>query len=125
MAIETEIARCELCGEPMPAGEEMFKFHGYSGDCPKPALPSKLSFDTRCLDLAQYFLGSKNLRDKDSEDELAQCVQDAVEGWFADQERKNEAAYERQQQSLMESGGPDDSSYRRDIIAAGRGHLLR
>ena len=27
---------CELCGEPMPAGEEMFKFHGYSGPCPKP-----------------------------------------------------------------------------------------
>ncbi len=36
-----------------------------------------------------------------------------------------EAAYERQQQSLMESGGPDDSSYRRDMIDAGRGHLLR
>lgn len=28
--------KCELCGEPMPAGEEMFKFHGYSGPCPKP-----------------------------------------------------------------------------------------
>lgn len=36
-----------------------------------------------------------------------------------------EAAHERQQQSLMESGGPDDSSYRRDMINAGRGHLLR
>jgi len=30
--------KCELCGEPMPAGEEMFKFHGYSGNCPKPPL---------------------------------------------------------------------------------------
>lgn len=29
---------CELCGEPMPEGEEMFKFHGYSGPCPKPPL---------------------------------------------------------------------------------------
>lgn len=29
---------CLLCGEPMPKGEEMFKFHGYSGDCPKPPL---------------------------------------------------------------------------------------
>lgn len=28
-----------LCGEPMPAGEEMFKFHGYSGNCPRPPLP--------------------------------------------------------------------------------------
>lgn len=31
-------AKCELCGEPMPKGEEMFKFHGYSGPCPKPPL---------------------------------------------------------------------------------------
>src|SRR5665811_61373 len=31
--------KCEVCGEPMPAGEEMFKYHGYSGDCPKPPLP--------------------------------------------------------------------------------------
>ena len=30
--------KCELCGEPMPKGEEMFKFHGYSGPCPKPPL---------------------------------------------------------------------------------------
>jgi hypothetical protein len=29
-----EIAVCEICGEPMPPGEEMFKFHGYSGPCP-------------------------------------------------------------------------------------------
>jgi len=34
-------AFCELCGEPMPEGEEVFKFHGYSGDCPKPPLPVK------------------------------------------------------------------------------------
>ena len=32
---------CTLCGEPMPAGEEMFKFHGYSGLCPKPPLPKE------------------------------------------------------------------------------------
>ncbi len=34
-----EIAKCSLCGEPMPEGEEMFKFHGMSGGCPKPQLP--------------------------------------------------------------------------------------
>lgn len=34
-----EQAKCELCGEPMPPGEQMFKFHGYSGPCPKPPLP--------------------------------------------------------------------------------------
>ena len=34
----TDTPKCELCGEPMPAGEEMFKFHGYSGNCQKPPL---------------------------------------------------------------------------------------
>ena len=29
------MATCELCGEPMPPGEEMFKYHGHSGPCPK------------------------------------------------------------------------------------------
>lgn len=33
------MSNCELCGEPMPKGEEMFKFHGYSGPCPKPPMP--------------------------------------------------------------------------------------
>lgn len=35
----SEKAICELCGDPMPEGEEMFKYHGYSGPCPKPATP--------------------------------------------------------------------------------------
>lgn len=30
------MSNCELCGEPMAPGEGMFKFHGYSGPCPKP-----------------------------------------------------------------------------------------
>lgn len=30
---------CELCGEPMADGEEMFKYHGSLGPCPKPPLP--------------------------------------------------------------------------------------
>jgi hypothetical protein len=30
-------ALCGLCGLPMPEGEEMFKYHGYSGPCPKSA----------------------------------------------------------------------------------------
>ena len=30
------MSKCELCGEPMPPGEEMYKYHGYSGPCPKP-----------------------------------------------------------------------------------------
>lgn len=35
----SEQSKCELCGEPMPAGEEMFKYHGLTGPCPKPPLP--------------------------------------------------------------------------------------
>lgn len=35
-----EKAVCTLCGEPMPDGEQMFKFHGYSGPCPKPPVPN-------------------------------------------------------------------------------------
>ena len=29
-------AVCGLCGLPMPPGEEMFNYHGYSGPCPGP-----------------------------------------------------------------------------------------
>lgn len=32
------MSECELCGHPMPAGETMFKFHGFSGPCPGPPL---------------------------------------------------------------------------------------
>ncbi len=32
-----EKSLCQICGEPMPDGEEMFNYHGYSGPCPKGA----------------------------------------------------------------------------------------
>lgn len=35
-----------------------------------------------------------------------------------------EAAWCAQQERMMESGGPDNSAYRREMVAAGRGHLL-
>lgn len=35
---ETATARCEVCGEPMPPNEQMFKFHGLSGPCPAPPM---------------------------------------------------------------------------------------
>lgn len=31
--------QCELCGEMLPEGERMFKYHGYSGPCPKGPRP--------------------------------------------------------------------------------------
>lgn len=34
-------AKCELCGGAMPPGEEMFKYHGYSGPCPQPVGPNE------------------------------------------------------------------------------------
>ncbi len=45
---------CSLCGEPMPAGEEMFKFHGYSGPCPKPPLPSPPTLETLVRNLQAH-----------------------------------------------------------------------
>ena len=39
-------------------------------------------------------------------------------------DNRAEAAWMEHQQSLMETGGTDNSAYRRDMIAAGRGNLL-
>lgn len=47
----TERPCCELCGDPMPPGEEMFKYHGYSGPCPKQpkqVTRPKSSWELRC-----------------------------------------------------------------------------
>lgn len=54
----SETANCSVCGEPMPIGEEMFKFHGYSGPCPKPPLPREPEPDYRIIaaDLTQLLL---------------------------------------------------------------------
>lgn len=51
---------------------------------------------------------------------LFACI-DAVENWH---DNAAEAAWCDQQERLMESGGSDNSAYRRDMISAGRGHLL-
>lgn len=37
-----DTTNCRICGEPMPEGEEMFYYHGYSGPCPKPPLPKNV-----------------------------------------------------------------------------------
>jgi hypothetical protein len=63
-----EQAKCELCGEPMPKGEEMFKYHGYSCNCPKPPLPKKPS-DPQTV------------------------VADMVRGWLSDQRRDRPLAF--------------------------------
>lgn len=45
MSKPSDEGRCDLCGEPMPEGESMFKFHGYSGPCPKPPLSKPTPVD--------------------------------------------------------------------------------
>ncbi len=51
---------------------------------------------------------------------MFECIE-AIENWH---DNRAEAAWVAHQESLMESGGPDDSAYRRSLVAAGRGHLL-
>jgi len=36
---------CEICGQPMPEGEGMFKYHGYSGPCPKAVAETDTAVD--------------------------------------------------------------------------------
>jgi hypothetical protein len=54
--------KCEICGEPMPAGEEMFKYHGYSGDCPKPPLPRPVKLTCEQLEAQLAAANEKVLR---------------------------------------------------------------
>ena len=42
---------CELCGEPLPDGEGMFRLHGYSGPCPKPPMPKNPEKEAAYKDL--------------------------------------------------------------------------
>jgi hypothetical protein len=53
----------------MPTGETMFKFHGYSGPCPKPALlqphqrrvvTEKADLDKKATDLSD-FIGTSSV----------------------------------------------------------------
>jgi hypothetical protein len=34
------VPMCELCGHPMPPGEEVFKYHGFGGPCPTTPAPT-------------------------------------------------------------------------------------
>jgi len=55
------MSNCKLCGEPMPQGEEMFNYHGYSGPCPKPPLPAKT--DGRIEELQAHYNDLLTLQD--------------------------------------------------------------
>jgi len=51
-------------GEPMPQGEQMFKYHGYSGPCPKPPIPR--THNENYVAWAKYDNGTIKLCDSDS-----------------------------------------------------------
>lgn len=89
--------------------------------------PMPKTFDSKCYDLAEAFLEDQpGMNYERLYNELAIRIQQTVEDFIAeDTEARAEAAWERQQQSLMESGGTDDSHYRQQMKDAGRGHLLR
>lgn len=56
------MSNCELCGMPMPPGEEMFKYHGNSGPCPVQSKPQhqirvseeKLELDEKISKLCSF-----------------------------------------------------------------------
>jgi len=79
---------CDLCGETMPEGEEMFRFHGFSCECPTEnrqehravkAPPSAKPFSTypeeraKLLSLAEKVAQSAG-EDAASADKLADLV---------------------------------------------------
>ncbi len=63
----SEQPKCELCGEPMPIGEEMFKYHGHSGPCPTKGktfepwqlrvIEEKKELDARLVKLSEFLSG--------------------------------------------------------------------
>lgn len=76
-------AKCAICGELMPAGEEMFQYHGYSGDCPKPPLhilPKQTyeALESECARLLAKFL-REQLRAEAAEAKLDKQTKIAVE----------------------------------------------
>lgn len=58
-------------------------------------------------------------------DQIANLAKDLPRECAGMSDNRAEAAWMDRQQSLMESGGGDAPSYRRNMIEAGRGHLLR
>lgn len=48
---------CEICGEPMPENEVGFRYHGYSGPCPKPPTPQQSPITGLINDIAAAYLG--------------------------------------------------------------------
>lgn len=65
------------------------------------------------------------VEDADDAEELAASIEVVISDFLSVAQNRAEEAYERHLESLRDSGGPDDSAYRREMQEAGRGHLLR
>jgi hypothetical protein len=94
----SDIARCSLCGEPMPENETMFKFHGYSGPCPKPPKPKP-----RMLSMIKYFSreqGNKFFLDVEVDGNLHRSL-------AFDTEQERSVAYGDLITMIRQTGGTD------------------
>lgn len=70
---------CELCGNPMPLGEEMFRCHGYSYDCPptnqKKLDELKIASDISKKDLpSEHIVPSHNMLSNTEREELKEKI---------------------------------------------------
>lgn len=73
-------AICKLCGEPMPEGEEMFYYHGYSGTCPKPPLPAVIASTAKEIaSQTARFLFQGNSNEPFDENDTADIIEKALE----------------------------------------------
>ena len=70
---------CGLCGEPMPDGEKMFKYHGYSGPCPKPRLPKP-----------QAMTPQETQRRADCFGDLVGALEDILDGVYFEKKNSND-----------------------------------
>lgn len=61
--LKTERPKCKLCGEPMPEGEEMFNYHGYSGPCPKPPMTNRERLTQNQIDISNLRFYAAMARD--------------------------------------------------------------
>lgn len=58
-------------------------------------------------------------------DQIANIARDIPGECGSIADNRAEAAWIERNERLMENGGLDDSAYRRDVKAAGRGHLIK
>lgn len=136
--VETKLLPCPFCGctdvsNQNDGHEEWFQCdycHATSGYDPSPEFetePASFHWNRRATPprealtaVCEVLLDEYELE----QEQIESLVQNIAGECKAIRENRDEAAWERQQEDLMESGGPDDSAYRRSLRLAGRGHLL-